>query len=88
MDNYCGFDTEIEYNNWIVSEFATCKGVEVTDVRQVAFVEEVLSEDGCCEVCYVMDVKILFSYEGHTLKRHGDYTYDDNDRLTFTLYNQ
>ena len=77
-DYYFGFATRDDFMDWAVGQFLEHAGVVVTDKSAMIYDEET-ETDGCCEICYTVNVRVeviydgYYSYSGDSLMFSSDY---------------
>lgn len=81
-DDWFGFATRDDFIDWAVGQFKEHAGIVVTDKSEIIYQEET-EEDGCCEICYSIDVRVKVLYGEASLSYKGYCSYNGDD-LSFT----
>lgn len=80
-DDWFGFATRDDFMDWAVAQFKEYTGVVVTDKSAMIYDEET-EQDGCCEICFTINVRVKVLYGDASLSYKGYYSYSGDD-LTF-----
>lgn len=87
LEDYFGHDTEDEFLDWASVQFKEHRDVTVADKSEMVYEFVIVYQDGCCDLCYSENVRVLLNYQGASLVFTGDYGYDDTDSgYELTLY--
>lgn len=71
-----GFASEADLLAWGSSEFLARLDVLVEDVSVITFFTKLVSQDGCCELCYSEEVRLVLGYAGSRLSYLGEFSYE------------
>jgi hypothetical protein len=77
-NDFYGFATRDEFMDWAVAQFKEHAGIVISDKSAMIYDEET-EQDGCCEICYTVDVRVVVRYEDAALKYKGYYSYSGDD---------
>lgn len=81
-DDWFGFATRDDFMDWAVGQFKEHADIVVTDKSAMIYDEET-ETDGCCEICYTIDVRVEVIYDGAAIRYKGYYSYS-GDSLVFS----